>query len=309
MGLWLAAAASLYADVRLRYRSDFKFNRSLPEAMSRMAMKSLGTAMPREIVIRLKNGKGFSSWGNYTTITDFSKKEATLVDSDGKRYATLPLDRFSEEVGGAMPELPAEAKAGLSGFKGRFESRSTGRTATIRGIEAEERELVMTVDMPGAADAATPMMKLTMQVWTAKAAEAARVPAVREISGYKLWSNAMMNPAAAMEKMLKQLPGFGDNVAAMMKELKAGSAVLLRTHTDVYMPMLGTMLQAMPAGSQSPFGPDFDPAAPLAQMNQEAVEISTDAVPDSVFVLPEGFQPAPMAEIMKGLFSRMSPRQ
>jgi hypothetical protein len=310
LGLSLIAAGAMHADVTFRYKTEFKLNANLPAAFSQQSAMGMGTAMPPEIVIQLKNGKGFASWGAYTTITDFTKNEVTLVDTAGKRYATLPLDRFPEEMTRAMPELPAQAKAGMSAMKGGFESRATGRTTTIQGIQAEEREIVMTMEMPAIPNVPpSPAMKMVMQIWTAKSSEVMRVPAVREISGYNLWANAMMNPAGALEKMLKQVPGFGDNIAAMMKELRSGSAVLLRTHTDMYMPMLAAMLKAMPAGTPNPFGANFDPEAPLMQMNQEVAEISTDPVPDSAFQLSEGLKPAAIADIMKDLVAKMTPKQ
>jgi hypothetical protein len=208
-----------------------------------------------------------------------------------------------------MPEMPAQAKAGLSMMKGSFQSRVTGRTETIHGIQAEEREMVMSVAMPDIPNMpAGPAMKMVMQFWTATASEVARVPAVHEISGYNLWSNSLMNPAGALEKVLQQVPGFGDNVLAMMKELRSGSAVLLRTHTDMYMPMLAAMFQSLPAGTPNPLG-NYDPATPFMQMSQEVAEISTEPIPDSAFALPPGLKVAPMAEIMKDLMAKMTAKQ
>jgi hypothetical protein len=309
VGLGLAASCVSYADVTFRYKTEFHLA-SLPAALSQQAIQGLNTAMPPEIVIRLKAGKGLASWGGYTTVTDFERKEVTLVDTAGKRYATLPLERFSDELVHALPELPPQAKAGLSGMKSGFQSRMTGRTDSIHGIQAEEREMVMTMEMPPMPNLpAGPAMRLVMQFWTATPAEAVRNPAVHEMSGYNLWSNAMMNPAGAIEKMLQQMPGFGDNIAAMMKELRSGSAVLLRTHTEMYMPLIGALLKALPAGTPSPFGADFDPEKPFMQSNQEVADISTDPVADSVFVLPEGLKPAPVADIMKDLLAKMTPQQ
>jgi hypothetical protein len=308
IGLSLFSVCMLHADVTLRYKAETKFNASLPPEISQQAGKGMAKAVPLNLVIQFKGSKGFASWGDYITIIDFKKNEATLVDAVGKRYGTAPLDRFTDEMAGAMPELPAEAKAGLGAMKSGFQSRVTGRTDTIRGIEAEEREIVMTMDMPAGANApAGPMMKMVIQFWTAKAGETLRVPAIHELNGYNLWSNSIMNPVGAIEKMLKQTPGFGDSVVAMMKELRSGSGVLLRTHMDIYMPMMAAMMRSLPAGTPNPLGANFDPDAAFAQMNQEMSEISTDAIPDSVFTVPEGFQPGTVADIMKGMVARLSP--
>jgi len=54
----------------------------------------------------------------------------------------------------------------------------------------------------------------------------------------------------------------------------------------------------MPAGS-SLAGPGFDPDTPVVQATTELAEISTASVSDSVFQVPEGYQSAPAADILK----------
>jgi hypothetical protein len=54
-----------------------------------------------------------------------------------------------------------------------------------------------------------------------------------------------------------------------------------------------------------PMGAGFDPDSPLMQVNKELVEISTAAIPDSVFQVPEGFQSAPVADIIKDQIAAM----
>ena len=68
----------------------------------------------------------------------------------------------------------------------------------------------------------------------------------------------------------------------------------LKTHTAVYLPAIAQSLQLAP---QPPAG--FDPNAPLAESDMDVAELSTDAVPDSVFVVPADYQTAPFEELIK----------
>jgi TonB family protein len=127
------------------------------------------------------------------------------------------------------------------------------------------------------------------------------VPAIRELTGYSVWSYATMNPAASMGMVMKQFPGFADTLESLIKEMHQGTT-LLRMHMDMFMPAMAAMLQRTPAGSNS-LGA-FDPESPFMEINQEAAEISTALVPDSVFKIPEGYQEVVASEMFKGLIAR-----
>jgi hypothetical protein len=284
------------ADVTLRYKMELKANPALPAQMARV--------MPQETVLRLKGGKGFSTSMGFNSIIDFTTKEMTLLDTAGKRYAKLPYDQYGEEVARAMPEMPAEARAAMPSMKADISpARVTGRTAVIQGVEVEEREIVVSVEGPAMPNMPPgPMVKMVVQLWSAKTGEVMRVPAIRELTGYSLWSYATMNPTASMGKAMNQFPGFSDVFEPLMKEMTKGTTVL-RVHMDMFMPAMAAMVQRMPAGS-NPSGASFDPDAPFMQMNQEVVELSTAPVPDSVFQIPEGYQEAPAGELIKGLLAK-----
>jgi hypothetical protein len=285
-----------HADVTIRYKMEIKTNSALPAQMARI--------MPQETVLRLKGGKGFSTSMGFNSIIDFTTKEITLLDTAGKRYAKLPYDQYGEEVARAMPEMPAEARAAMPSMKADISpTRVTGRTAVIQGVEAEEREIVVSVAGPAMPNMPSgPMVKLVIHLWSAKPGEVMRVPAIRELTGYSLWSYATMNPTAVMDKMMKQLPGLGGAFAPLMEEMQKGTTVL-RVHMDMFMPAMAAMLQRMPAGG-NPSGASSDPNEPFMQMNQEVAELSAAPVPDSVFQIPEGYQEAPAADLIKTLLTK-----
>jgi hypothetical protein len=93
-----------------------------------------------------------------------------------------------------------------------------------------------------------------------------------------------MNPMGMLNKMLRGMPGMGDSIAGIIKEMQTGTAMLLRTHLEMRMPMLGAMLKNLPQGTKSPLGEGFDADAPFMQMDQEVADLSTATVPD--FTLP-----------------------
>ena len=47
-------------------------------------------------------------------------------------------------------------------------------------------------------------------------------------------------------------------------------------------------------------------AVPLMTMTQDVAELSSAPVPDSVFQVPEGYQSAPAADILKAMFDKMT---
>ena len=196
----------VYADVTVRYKMEVKMNPALPAGMAAGAMK----ALPQESVLRLKDGKGWSSAAlGYDSIVDFTTKEITLLDAAGKRYAKLTYDQFTEEMAAAMPEMPAQARGPMASMKTDVSpAKATGRTAIIQGVDAEEREMAVSVEGPAMPNVPPgPTVRMLMRFWTAKPSEVMRVPAIRELTGYSLWSYATMNPAAAMGKMMKRFPG------------------------------------------------------------------------------------------------------
>ena len=68
------------------------------------------------------------------------------------------------------------------------------------------------------------------------------------------------------------------------------------------------MRQQLPQQAGGPLA-DLDPNAPLMQINQEVVELSTDPLDDAIFQVPANFQPASLEDILKGAVSAPAPPQ
>lgn len=300
---FLGAVPGLYADVTLHYKTQFKLNPAL--AAVQQGAKGFENAMPPDMLTQFKNGKGYSSGNGFTSVCDFTTQKITLIDNAGKRYATWSFNNFGDALADAMPQMPEQAKAMLASMKQHVESKATGNSATIQGVEAEDREIDMSVEGPAMPNMPPgPIFSIVMHVWTAKKSEVLKNPAVRELAGYQLFSIQTMNPMGSLQKLFQQLPGFGDSFTGFYKEIQSGGTpVILRSQMQMYMPMLATLMKQMPAG-QNPFGAGFDPSGPLMEVTQEASEISTAAVPDSVFQIPEGYNHVPETELLKALVEK-----
>jgi len=293
----LVSCSALWADVTLRYKTEVKLNPALPPQFAEMVTKGMGGLLPSESSLLFKGGKTYSSTGPITSITDFNKQEVLLWDTAGRHYASLPLNRLADEFAKAMPAAPPEARSGMSSMRTTVESKVTGRTAEIQGVQAEEKEIVMTVEGPASPKMpAGPVMRMVLQIWTPKSGEALRVPAIREITGYNLAALSLMNPGAAIEKLFPQMPQDSDmrNFVKQMQNL----GPVLRMEASVYMPTFAAVTKAVPAGD-SPFGAGFDADVPFFRLQMEIAELSTTPIAESLFAMPEGYTSLPVADMIK----------
>lgn len=292
------SSATMFADVTLRYKTEVKLNPALPAQMTEQMKKGMGAAMPADAAYQWKDGKGIATFGKYRSIVDVAKGQITVIDPDQKRMATTSAADMMEAMAKGLAQIPPEAQAAMAAMKVTAESKVTGRTEAIRGVQAEERELTMSIEpapMPNMPPG--PMMKMSLQFWTAKQEEILRVPALRELVGYNIWSFATMNPAAATEKMFQTMPGIGDSMGKFLKEMQGVQAVVLRSRVFLFMPGMAAAMKQMT-------GTEFDASVPFMEMTQEVSEISDAPIAASVFALPEGYRTVPVAELVKDMIPK-----
>ena len=189
-----------------------------------------------------------------------------------------------------QPKWPDAVKKMMEGMKTTVDSKKTGKTDTILGIQAEETETVLTFEMPGPAGGAGFTSKVVMQIWNAGSEETLRNQAVREFTGYNIWSDRFMNPMGTMEKMFGGMPGFADSFKVIYDAMAKSHTMMLR--------MRFAMFMQMPAATQKP---GVDPDAPMFQMTQEAVEVSSAPVEASLFEIPADYQAVPAEELLKNM--------
>ncbi len=121
----------------------------------------------------------------------------------------MATSKYAELAKSAIPAMPEEARAALASMKTSVDSRNTGRTASIQGVQSEEHEFVLSIEMPaGGPPMAGPMMKMLVQMWTAKAEEAQRIPALQEVQNYTASASGAENLAGAHRSGVQCRAGF-----------------------------------------------------------------------------------------------------
>jgi hypothetical protein len=92
-----------------------------------------------------------------------------------------------------------------------------------------------------------------------------------------------------------------DALKSMTEELSRNKSVMLRTRMSMYVPLPPAVLQQMAA--QNPGAAPVDPAAPMFEMKQEAVEVSSASVDEAAFRVPEDFKATPPDDLLKTMFA------
>ena len=294
--LLLGAGLPLSADVTIRYTIETQANPATAAMMGRMAA---GMPGGNGIILRVKGTQGYTENSLFRSVTDFTKGQVTVIDTANRQYATVPSSEYVDAFARAVPKMPAAARESMAAMKTNVESRAMGKTATIAGMEAEETEITMTMDLPSPNGAPAGSMKMVMHVWSATQAEVLRRQSLRELAAYSMWMNASTNATGSLGRMFEQM-GTGDGMKKLFEQTAQKGGLALRVQTEMYMPFMAAMLARGGQGN----GAAVDPNAPVMQMTQEVAEFSDAPVPDSVFQIPEGYQAVPIESIVAQVIVR-----
>jgi len=300
LALAVLAAPALRADVTIRYQSEFKPSAALQPLLGPF-MKAAQAGSEQSV--RMKGSKAYTTAGNWIQIFDFVKEEVTLIDPAHKTFATLPVSQLADKMAGALPQPAAtqtsDMQQALASIKSHVDSKATGKAAEIQGVQAEEREVTITLDlpMPASMNQTGPSVRLVMHIWTAKKEEALRVPAIRELTGYQAWQKYVMNPAGMLDKIFGKMPGMSNTMGPMFDELYKNPSVILRMHMEMYMPLLAAL--ARQKAGQGQAAPAIDPDAPFMEMNQEVAELSSAPVDASLFEIPKDYAAVAADEMIR----------
>jgi hypothetical protein len=152
--------------------------------------------------------------------------------------------------------------------------------------------------MPGLENGMHILVK--MRVWKPTGEAAGKIPWVREMTSYYSRAMDLNNPFNMIRQMFTAIPGFGDSMEKMVKEMSKGGGVTLRMHIEVLMPDLaGIMAQAKAKGAEVPDMPAAD--SPLLEVDSEIKEVNTEPIPDALLQIPAGYKKAAMEDIVKAM--------
>lgn len=305
--LLLVACTSLYADVTMRMSLDLKVNMAVPGAVPQLPFK--------EMVTRIKGDRSYATLGTFITVTDNSRSEVTLIDTEAQRYAIVAMADYLAKLPSAngqnIQNMPEAAKQMMANVKFDIESHDTGRTDRIQGIDVFEREVVvnMSIPLPLPGQENGMQMSMKFQTWKPKPAEFERVPALRELATYNERNHGFNNPTTMLRQVFGAMPGMSDNAGKMAEEITKGGNVTLGMHMGIFMPGLAKMVEQAQAKAQAKGGavpalpalPSGD--KPLAEVDFDLTELSTGSVPAEVFNIPAGYKEAPVEDLVKGMMA------
>jgi len=282
--------ALLRADATIRYQIEFNKAPWLAAATNRpLKTATLGP----EKVLHLKGHKSVSDDGERTFIADFDERAYTIIDPAHKAAATVSFadlaklaDALATET---MPLLSAPGQP-------KIESRLTGRTAAIQGVEAEEREVTVSW---GAVRGAAPRggdqsFKFRARLWSATQAGAARVPAIRELTTLKAGERDF-------SLMLSNAIGESPWVTPILEAFRL-STVALRLQIEIYIPFL-TEMTIQELEREGKLAKPVDHGSPFMQIDQIATEISGAPVDPAVFEIPKDYSVLPLEKFREVLKS------
>ena len=102
-------------------------------------------------------------------------------------------------------------------------------------------------------------MKMVMHFRTPMPAEVARVPALTEFADHP-WRVLSQDPTTTMRQLLPNSPGLSDSFAKMAQEISQNAVPPLKTHMEVYVPVLaqlGALLQGKAQQVMGSYDPEY----------------------------------------------------
>src|ERR1035438_404322 len=104
LSVFFLAAQARRAALTVHQQPVVKFGPALPPGMTDMLKQQIANALGAETTVRVKGNRCSSSGGVLSTISDFGKGEATLLNSSLKQFASVPLTGYGAQIANAMPQ-------------------------------------------------------------------------------------------------------------------------------------------------------------------------------------------------------------
>jgi TonB family protein len=300
LALAVLGSQAVWADLTIRYQFEFTAGPAIPAAAADTVKAQLAGILPGEMAMRIKGGKCINSFGPLNSIIDTGKGEITLFNPATKQFATVPAAGYADRVL-AQQQVPAAMQqalqTALQSMKIDVETKKTGATSTIQGIQAEDNLIVFSISMPNPAGLSIGL-RMEMHEWLAAPEESTRLPALKEIAGCSAGLGASADPSAIVEKILGPFAG-ANGLSDAMKQLTAlKGKVALKTQLEIFAPGMVALLQAQ--GGQG-LPANVDANAALMKLDFNMAELFSDPLSDALFQVPAGYQAAPLEDLLKAI--------
>ena len=270
MKRWFSTvAAILFFSAALRADITLVQTTTVEGGMAQMAAQA-GQSISPTITTKIKGQKMrtdvVSGPINISTIVDVATKQMIILRADQKTATIVapPAAPATPAVQGQGPSIGASVKP-------------TGKSQTIDGVKCDEYTFTTTVDMssmssPQMPPEAVAMMKGVKIVVAGSAWMAKEAPGAAEYMAFQktLAASDMASAASAMSGM--SIPGMGE----AMKAMASANGLTYLNESTVSFEGEGQMVEMM-----KQMGP--------MKVTSKVSSISTDALSDDLFKVPEGY--------------------
>ena len=114
--LGLVASQAAWADLTVRYKITAKAGAGMPQQLT-AGLEPAMKMIPTEVVLQYHGDMARSELLGKTSLIDYGRRQITILDTQGQRFATAPLDQYpSTAISGATP-MPAAAAEALRNLK------------------------------------------------------------------------------------------------------------------------------------------------------------------------------------------------
>jgi hypothetical protein len=280
--LILTLAAGLTA------RGDFSYTSTRKSA----AGQTTANAGDQSTKHYLKGQKMKIDGGGRATVMDFDEQTLTSIDNNRKTYT---VTKFGD-LGQTLQRTDVEMKVDV---------KKTGETRSINGYHASEVVMTMDIDNPQGPAAGT-KMQMEMHMWFSP-----DVPGAQELRAFHEknrdrfpWAalggggnQSMQKAMADMQRKMAEMNGVAvlqvvrvksggnDAQAAQMQQGMAQARARLEEMQKQGGPQAAAATQAL-----ARMGGTSSGSGALFEMTTESGNFSTDAIQDSVFAIPAGYQ-------------------
>jgi len=266
-------------------RADFSYTSTRKSGAG--AMSAAGDQVSK---VYLKGQKMMTDSGSAALLMDFDAQTMTTINKTAKTYSVRPFSQISQ----AVPEGPEV----------QVDFKQTGQHKTINGFDATQGLMTVQVDMPQAKSGTK--MQMEMEFWVSP-----DVPGAKELRDFYQrnasrfpWAatsaggnSSMQRAMSEIQKRVAAMPGVP--VLEIVRIKSAGGNDAQMAQMQQGMAQARAQMEAMAQQG----GPQGDAAkkalasmggmtgsGPLSETTVEVSGFSTNAIPDSVFAIPTGFQ-------------------
>jgi hypothetical protein len=240
--------------------------------------------------IYLKGQKMLTDSGNTAVLMDFEAQTMTTIDKTAKTYSVRPFGQMGQ--------------AAQEGQEIQIDFKQTGQHKVVNGFDSTQGLMTVQMDMPQA-NAGTKMQmdgefwvspdvpgakemhdfyqrNMARFPWASMGADAN--PSMQRTMGEIQKRMAAMSGVPVLEIIRVKMAGGNDAQAAQMQQGMARARAQMEAMAQRGGPQADAAKQALARMGAMPG------SGALSEITIEASGFSTNAIPDSVFAIPAGFQ-------------------